>query len=512
MNKLNNLNYNQLFFSHPRLIWVTLGLIFTFGLLIRLYDLTDLPLDYHPTRQLASAVIARGMYYQGLDTVTPEERETAVLLWKAREVYEPQLLERLVATTYHILGGEYLWVSRIYTSLFWIIGGVALYLLVREMSTTDGAIIAVAYYMFLPFGVIASRSFQPDPIMVSLIILSLVGLCYWRERPTWRRALMVGVLCGIAILVKAVAIFPITGAFVGLVLGWQGFRGAILNRKVWTIVGLALLPAAIYYVFLTPERAGGFYKFWVVSFSEWLLRPAFYVRWANYISDIFGFHLIFLSLLGVLMFRAGAGRGMVIGLWVGYVLYGMFLPYQITTHDYYHLMLIPILGLCLAPPLSAVFHQLTNLRVLWRIAAIGILILACFYQLWTVRVDLVSRNFRNKAKEWEIVREAIPRDGKIIALSEAYGYQLEYFALIKVPLWPRDGDIKLMEMRGETFDYDEEFANRIGGIDYFLVTDSSDFDNQEELKTILYENYPIYDEGDEFVIFDLNRELDDMEQ
>jgi hypothetical protein len=499
-------------FSHPWLVRVTIGLLFIFGLGIRLCDLKDLPLDFHPTRQLASAVIARGMYYQGLDTVDPEKRELAVALWKAREVYEPQILERLVATTYHLMGGEYLWVSRIYTSLFWVLGGIALYLLARDMTTTDGAIIAVAYYLFLPFGVIASRSFQPDPIVVSLMIFSLLGLRYWRERPTWRRTLMVGVLCGIAILVKAMAIFPIAGAFIGFVLGSQGLRGVILDRRVWAIVGLAVLPAIIYYLLLTPEQAGGFYKFWVLSFSDWLLKPAFYVRWTNYISGIFGFHLIVLALIGVFLFRAGGERGMMVGLWMGYVFYGMSLPYQITTHNYYHLMLVPILGLSLAFPISTIFQQLASRQIIWRMAVIGVLLMAAFYQLWTVRVDLVNKNFSNKLLEWETIRRAIPRDGDIIALSEAYGYQLEYFLWIKVPLWPRRGDIDLSEMRGDSFDYEEEFNERIKGMEYFLITDFQDFNEQEELKAILYGHYQIYDEGDEFVIFDLHQKLDDMEE
>ena len=64
---MNNSNSKNILFSHHWGLWITLGLLFTFGLGIRLYDLTDLPLDFHPTRQLGSAVIARGMYYQDLD-------------------------------------------------------------------------------------------------------------------------------------------------------------------------------------------------------------------------------------------------------------------------------------------------------------------------------------------------------------------------------------------------------------------------------------------------------------
>ena len=34
------------------------------GAVLRFYDLTDPPLDYHPSRQLRGAIIARSIYYQ----------------------------------------------------------------------------------------------------------------------------------------------------------------------------------------------------------------------------------------------------------------------------------------------------------------------------------------------------------------------------------------------------------------------------------------------------------------
>ena len=175
-------------------------------------------------------------------------------------------------------------------------------------------------------------------------------------------------------------------------------------------------------------------------------------------------------------------------------------------------MLVPILGLCLAPPLAVVFHHISSSRFIWRVAAIGVLLVAIFYQLWTVRVDLAVHSYRNKAREWEIIGEAIPRDGNVIALSEAYGHQLAYFAMVNIQMWPRQGDIDAMEMRGSEFDYEQEFAKRIRSYDYFLITDTNDFEKQDELQEILYGQYSIYSEGDEYIIFNLNQKLDDEQE
>ena len=86
-------------------LWLGLSLLaFLLGLAVRLYDITDPPLDFHPTRQLHSALIARGMYYQNLDDIPDWQRERAVDQWKAEGLIEPQIMEHLTAFTYRIIG------------------------------------------------------------------------------------------------------------------------------------------------------------------------------------------------------------------------------------------------------------------------------------------------------------------------------------------------------------------------------------------------------------------------
>src|SRR5574341_241219 len=148
------------FFASSRLALVTtLLILFGFGFSVRLFDLTDLPLDFHPTRQLLSALKARGMYYQSTRGLPEWQRKMAVQQWKTRAEVEPEVLEHLVAFTYHFTGVE-LWIGRVYSSLFWLAGGVFIFLLIQELVSSDAAVIGTAYYLFVPYGVIASRSFQ----------------------------------------------------------------------------------------------------------------------------------------------------------------------------------------------------------------------------------------------------------------------------------------------------------------------------------------------------------------
>ena len=82
------------------------------GLGIRLYDLKDLPLDFHAVRQLRSALIARSVYYQINSKIDPALRQEA-LDTSNLEIYEPPILEEIVGLTYQVIGSEQLWISRI---------------------------------------------------------------------------------------------------------------------------------------------------------------------------------------------------------------------------------------------------------------------------------------------------------------------------------------------------------------------------------------------------------------
>ena len=73
----------------PRLL---AALLLIFGLALRLYDITDQPIDFHPTRQLRGAIIARGMYYDMLPGADPVQRQQALDFWASTGQYEPSIL------------------------------------------------------------------------------------------------------------------------------------------------------------------------------------------------------------------------------------------------------------------------------------------------------------------------------------------------------------------------------------------------------------------------------------
>jgi hypothetical protein len=122
-------------------VWkVSLILVLLAGFGLRMINLTNPPLDFASTRQMFSALKARGIYYQYVSTGPDWQRQQAISLGDVGTV-EPPVFETLVAQTYR-LTGEHVWIARVYSSLFWVIGGLALFLLIRELASPSAALIS----------------------------------------------------------------------------------------------------------------------------------------------------------------------------------------------------------------------------------------------------------------------------------------------------------------------------------------------------------------------------------
>ncbi|OGO62629.1 MAG: hypothetical protein A2Z45_08755 [Chloroflexi bacterium RBG_19FT_COMBO_55_16] len=501
--------YNGSFFGQSRLL---LGLVmfvmFSLGLGIRLYDLTDEPLDFHPTRQLRSAIMARGMYYY-LSPSAPEwERQRAIEQLAGESLIEPPIFESVVALTYRLIGSDAVWVARLYASLFWIIGGVALFFLASAMTSPDGGVLATAYYLFVPFGVIASRSFQPDPLMVMFILLALWAFYRWYRQQSWKSAILAGVLAGIALFVKAVALFPVLFALAAFILVARGLRKAIRDPQIWVIALLAALPVLAYHIYgvyvlgsLESQFAGRF-------FPEMWRDLGFYLRWEDWVTGLVGYGAIMAAVLGVFLFPTPPLRAFGIGLWVGYWVYGMTFAYHITTHSYYHLPLIPIIAITLAPLGAVLFRPLTLLKpvLLTRVFVSGVLLFAILIQVWNVRVDLAEDNFRDEPAYWRQIGEVLGRDASVIALTQDYGNRLAYYGWITPKVWLPLGHLNYRKLQGKPpLEVQQWFAEKTGNKDFFLVTMLDQLDRQPELKDLLYDNYAVFSEGDGYIIFDLRQ-------
>lgn len=486
---------------------IVLGVLLLAGFTLRMIDLTDPPLDFHPTRQLRGAVVARSIYYELNPSHDVALQQQAVALRNSVSDLEPPILESIVAFAYLLTGGENLWVARILTSFFWVLAAIPLYELARRFTSASAALLCVAYYLFLPFGVIASRSFQPDPFMVAWLILAMFAAYRWSETRAWSWALLAAASGGIAILIKAFAAYFVLGILAAVVLFTLSLRTALRDKQVWAMAALSVLPPAVYYVLNMGGTSGSYIQNWIVVLLPLAFEAGFYVRWANMLTGLLGVARLVVAFSGVLISQARA-RWLLIGAWAAYAVYGVTLPHQTTTHDYYHLFLVPLAALSISPIVQLVINKLADQKKVWQSLFVFLLLGSLFFNAWAARSELLGADYRQEPAFWERVGAAVPLDGKTIGLVQAYGNSLTYYGWRRVELWPITGELALSGLRGnQPADFEAYFAQRTLGMAYFLITSFNQLDQQPLLADHLATHFPIYSQGDGYLIYDLRAPL-----
>jgi hypothetical protein len=498
--------------SRPRIWLPILVFLLALGGLLRLLDITDPPLDFQPSRQLRNSLVARNIYYSLLPSATDEQRALAASFERSVGQYEPPVSETLIALTWLVTGGENYAAARVWGTLFWLAAGVALFDLMRRTTSPWAALIGLAFYLVLPFSVQSSRSFQPDPLMTSAFVAGIYFLYRWSEsysllpsgegkgmRAAWKWAVLAGIFLGLATFVKIVIAFFVGTAAITLVL-FTLKKDFWKSKQVWAMAALMVVPALLFYVILHQGRSTEYFFAWTVTLINLITSTDFYSKWLAFLGSLFGLTMIFLSLVGALISTPRL-RWLLISLWIGYLLYGLTLPFQMYTHSYYHIQLIPILALGLASAVNPLVEKVSDLGLGWRVSVVGLVIAIVGYHSWVARSVLVAEDFRHEPAFWKGVGEVIPADADVIALTQDYGYRLMFFGWRKVDLWRLSTD--LSEARGGEQDA-SDFAELAADKEYFLVTAFGQLEKQPDLKKIL-EQYPIAAQDDGYILYDLRK-------
>ncbi|MBP9040383.1 MAG: glycosyltransferase family 39 protein [Anaerolineaceae bacterium] len=507
-------NEGTILFMKPKKAVVIIALIILLlgGFAVRLIDFTDLPLDSAVTRGLHSFLLARQYYYE-MDTpetnaLPQDQREFGIKAGQREPSIEPPIMEYLVAYTYRMIGGENMLVPRLYSIFFWIIGGLGLFLLSRKLMPLMGAYAVLAFYLFTSQAAIYSRNFQPDPLMVMLIIWALYFQYRWWQKDTTRNAILAGLFTGLAILVKAPAAFFVGFPMAGLVLQ-KGFRKSLKNWRVYLIAAFALLPPVIFYALSATVGGNSGSIFGARWFPNLFISPRWYLDWLKLATAMVPVFPFVLALLGFLFFRKKSDRVFYFCMWLGYVLYGYMFAYHIYTHSYYHLPLIPIAALGFGAVINALYEKIAESPKNWLSQAVVIVLILFSLALAVQRIRgvLVAKDYRHEAQYWADLADELGHNTSVIALTHDYGYRLSYWGFINAEIWPTEGDQTVKELQGSTDPaFKQYFDLKTENMNYFLVTLLNEFENQPELRDYLFAHYP-YKEGDGYYIFDLMNPL-----
>jgi hypothetical protein len=497
---------------HNRSAWifnVILVFLILAGGFLRFSDLSAPLLEFHPTRQLFGAIKARGLYYQSLPTAQSWQKDLAVRQYSGEATIEPPLLEHLAARLYTIFG-EQTAIPRAFSATFWMVGGLFLFLLAKNISASKpAAMCALAFHLLLPYAVTASRAFQPDPLMVMLIVMFWWSIENWGRAPgNWKWTVLAGLFGGLAIFIKFPAAFFVLGGAFGAVFAHAGLLKTLKRPQTWVMALLGLLPAGLYLFyglyfngFLGQQFGSRFYP-------ELWGSPFFYLRWFLKVQNVASVLWILLALLGWLIFANRPVKIFLAGLWAAYIAYGLTFAHHISSHDYYSLPLIPLLGLCLSPLAARIlpvfFEQIQSAKStrlalnLSRATAVALLLATISLTSVDQYIAQRTNDQRARAAFWAQVGDAVGHQSGVLALTTDYGYPLAYYGWQNSSPWPLAPDID---------NFEKTFASLTANKKFFLVTDMEEYARQPQLQQRLTKKYPVMAQGFGFILFDLRQPI-----
>jgi len=487
-----------------RLLQAGLVLLFLSALIIRVYNL-DAP-GILPEREFRAMFFARAHYYNRVDGIPEWQKEINQISLEKLGLLEPPILENFVGELYAVAGGEYIQIARILGSVFWVIGGLFLYKSTRKLFTTEAAFIATAYYLFVPLGILTSRSFQPDSLMIMLFLMSLFAILWHHEEPTRFRVVVAASISALTLLVKPLPIFSIFAAFIALSIYRNGWR-RFVDSHFLIYSFITLLPVSLYYGY------GLFGAGFLDAQAEMSFRPnllihrEFWEGWLIVGASSVGITALLTGLLGWSLVREKLQRLLLTALWISYVIFGLVFTHHIHTHTYYHLQLVVIIALSFGPLIALLKeHFMAESWNYFRPFAIAaFLVTIIFFDVRDVRAGLNAPNFESEQLAQEI-GEIVNHSSRLVLVSLHYGQSLEYYGRLSGAPWPKAIEYWLYRRPGERELSIQERLDNLGyEPEYFVITDFNGLNNRHpDLKEYLSANCTIFAESDQYLIYNGN--------
>lgn len=487
--------------QHSFWLKICLALIFLLATLIRWNEIRA-P-GYAITREYNSVIIARAFYFRDNEHIDGWRRNVAVAAKNQLPLLEPPVTEYLVSWIYRILGREEIWYARYLTSLFWLFGGVYFYRIVQKMISVEAAVLAVGYYLFVPLGIKISRSFQPDSLMMLLFLISLYAIVVFFEMPSWKNLILAGAVTGLTLLLRPLVLFMLFGAFIFMSLYKKEKWIDILDKHFIVFSFLSLAFPVVFYgyrLFVTGSLQGQAN----LSFRPHLLtRWEFWRGWFDVSTHAVGEAAVIAALLGLAILWKKPVRYLSIGLLIGNFIFGLVFNYHIYSHDYYHIQLFPLIGICSAAALLTIGNTLmSQIGRLWWLPVIASVAVALYYSYRDVRSAYYAGSFEDPKLAREI-GDLIGHNSRTVLVAYQYGLPLEYYGEFSGTAWPSAIESPFFRRSMEQELSVQDRLNALGfNPEFFIITNFDLYNRKhQDLKAYLDEHCSIFAKTDLYLIY-----------
>lgn len=332
-----------------------LFLLFTiliFAGLLRLHRLNAPVADWHSWRQADTAAVARNFVKFGFHPLHPRFDDLSNIPsgkdnpsgWRMVEFPLYQLIGASLFKFFPALSIE-VWLRLITISAS--VGTIlCTYLIVGKLIDRKTALAAAFILAILPYNIYYGRAILPDTFMVFWSVLSLFSFIKWRERENLVNGWLIvwAVVSAVALLVKPVAAFNFLPVLLLLtdrkIFSGKGFFSAIIYLFI------AILPFVLWRQWIKNFPEGIPVYTWLFNEGGIRFKGAwFYWMFAERLAKlILGYWGLILFGFGLVV-KTAQKEGSFIRLWLlGGLLYVIILARGNVQHDYYQILLIPVIS------------------------------------------------------------------------------------------------------------------------------------------------------------------------
>jgi hypothetical protein len=326
--------------------------------------------------------------------------------------------------------------------------------------------------------VLLSRSFQADALMMTLFVASLLAIVRHHEAPSGTRLAVASIVAGLTRFYRPLVMPALVLAWVVPEIQRAGWRTGLWNRATLTYLAVATVPAFAYYGY------GAF----LARYFEWKLTTSFmfslyghreyWQEWLELAAKELGLPALLLACLGVAFVRRGLPRSILVGLALGYLLFGLAFTFHIHTHGYYQAQLIPTVAIAASAVTAFLIRSAVRAPERWLrltpVAAGGLLAAVWWME---IRQKLAPPQFESPRIATEI-GSMVGHSDRVVFLSRYYGLPLQYLGEFTGAYWPRAIGYWLYRGKDER---ERSVPERLAALgfepEYFVITDFREYEN-----------------------------------
>lgn len=450
-------------------IWV-LVVVMVVAFVLRMWRITNPVLDWHAFRQADTASVTREYVKHGIDLLHPKYHDLSNIqsgidnLAGYRMVEFP-IINAVVATLIRavpILPIEL--TSRAFAVIASLLTAWLFYESLRLLLNRQIALASMIAFAVLPYAVYYGRVILPEPFLLLFAITTLWSFTQYHHQQKWFYLAVFTVSLSLALLLKPFIVFY-APLFIAIHVWWWVHQ---TNKKQASITSLWLVSAGL--ISLVPFWR---WRVWIEQFpsgipaSDWLFnsngirwRPAWF-RWLGYerlTKLILGFTGSVFFIANIFALKYTKLLVVLISWWLGMLAYLSVIATGNVQHDYYQVLLIPVVTLTLGSGAVAGFDWLS--QYLDRRKALSCLALLAILSWWLAQQQIVG--FFN-VNHWEyveagkIVDQHTPTSARVIA--PAFGDTMFLYQTNRIG-WPIGFEIEKKIELGATHyittSYDDE--------------------------------------------------------